>query len=124
VDVVRNGQSEMTGIKAPKEQRSGRRLIGVPIVVALFFFAMLFPTSVSVSMGSIRLSLFRVVLIVMCAFRELWALISRDLGHAFRAIVGSHFADAGRLADGFMESGLIGSVKRFRDVGPASQAFS
>ena len=59
-----------------------------------------------------------------CVFRESWAPISRDLGHAFHAILGSHFADAGRLADGFMESGLIGLVKRFRDVGPASQAFS
>ena len=35
-----------------------------------------------------------------CGFRENWAAISRDLGHAFHAIVGSHFADAGRLADG------------------------
>ena len=59
-----------------------------------------------------------------CVFRESWAPISRDLGHAFHAIVGSHFADTGMLADGFMESGLIGSVKRFRDVGPASEAFS
>ena len=59
-----------------------------------------------------------------CVFRESWAPISRDLGHAFHAIVGSHFADAGRLAGGFMESGLIGLVKRFRDAGPASQAFS
>ena len=59
-----------------------------------------------------------------CVFREIWAPISRDLGHAFHAILGSHFADAGRLADGFMESGLMGSVKRFRSVGPASQAFS
>lgn len=58
-----------------------------------------------------------------CGFRESWAAISRDLGHAFHAIVGSHFADAGRLADGFMESGLIGLVKRFRDAAPASQAF-
>ena len=59
-----------------------------------------------------------------CVFREFWALISRDLGHTFHAILGSHFADAGRLADGFMESGLIGSVKRFRYIGPASEAFS
>lgn len=59
-----------------------------------------------------------------CVFREIWAPISRNLGHAFHAILGSHFADAGRLADGFMESGLMGSVKRFRSVGPASQAFS
>jgi len=58
-----------------------------------------------------------------CAFREIWALISRDLGHAFRAIVGSRFADAGRLAAGFMEKGLIGLVKRFGDAGPASRAF-
>jgi hypothetical protein len=60
---------------------------------------------------------------VTCGFRESWAAISRDLGHAFHAIVGSHFADAGRLADGFMESGLIGLVKWFRDAAPASQAF-
>ena len=59
-----------------------------------------------------------------CVFRELWAQISRDLGHAFHAILGRHFADAGRLAGGFMESGLIGSVKRFRNIGPASEAFS
>ena len=59
-----------------------------------------------------------------CVFREIWARVSRDLGHAFHAILGSHFADAGKLADGFMESGLIGSVKRFRDVGPSSEAFS
>jgi len=58
-----------------------------------------------------------------CVFRESWAVISRDLGHAFHAIVGSHFADAGRLADGFMESGLIGLVKRFHNAAPASQAF-
>ena len=49
-------------------------------------------------------------------FARSWARVSR--------IVGSHFADAGKLADGFMESGLIGLVKRFRDAGPASQAFS
>jgi transposase len=59
-----------------------------------------------------------------CVFRESWAPISRDLGHAFQAILGSHFADAGRLADGFMESGLVGLVKGFCDAGPASQAFS
>lgn len=66
---------------------------------------------------------FRILHVLCCVFRESWAAISRDLGHAFHAIVGSHFADAGRLADGFMESGLIGLVKRFRDAAPASQAF-
>ena len=61
---------------------------------------------------------------IYCAFREIWAVISRDDGQRFHVIVGSDFADAGRLADGFMESGLIGLVKRFCDVCPASQAFS
>ncbi len=41
-----------------------------------------------------------------CVFRELWALISRDLEHAFHAILSSHFADAGRLANGRMEPRL------------------
>lgn len=51
------------------------------------------------------------------AFRGMWAAISHDLGHAFHAIVGS-------LADGGMESGLTGLVKRFRDGFTASQAFA
>ena len=37
----------------------------------------------------------------LCVFCESWASISRDLGHAFQAILGIDFADAGRLADGF-----------------------
>ena len=48
-------------------------------------------------------------------FARSWARVSGHLGQPFR----------GRgQADGFMESGLIGSVKRFGDVGPASEAFS
>lgn len=34
-----------------------------------------------------------------CVFRRTWAVISRDLGHAFHAIVGSHFTVVGRLVD-------------------------
>ena len=34
-----------------------------------------------------------------CVFRGTWAVISRDLGHAFQAIVGSHFTVVGRLVD-------------------------
>ena len=37
---------------------------------------------------------------VFCAFRGIWAVISRDLGHAFHGISGSHFAPSGRLANG------------------------
>ncbi|MDD9709791.1 strawberry notch-like NTP hydrolase domain-containing protein, partial [Seohaeicola sp. 4SK31] len=40
-------------------------------------------------------------LIIPCAFRGIWAVISRDLGHAFHGIAGSHFTPSGRLANGF-----------------------
>ena len=41
--------------------------------------------------------------------------VSRDLWHAFHAILGSDFPGEGWLADGFMGSGLIGLVKCFWD---------
>ena len=40
-----------------------RRLFGAPLVVTLFFFGMMLPTSVSVSLGGLRLSVYRVVLL-------------------------------------------------------------
>jgi hypothetical protein len=42
-----------------------RTILGVPVVVALFFLGMILPTSVSVSAGGLRLSVYRVVLLVM-----------------------------------------------------------
>ena len=42
-----------------------RRLLGVPVVVVLLFFGMMLPTSVSVNLGGLRLSVFRMVLLVM-----------------------------------------------------------
>ena len=51
----------------------------------------------------------------VCGFREIGAAISRDRGRLFHGIAGSHFAVAGRLIDGFMESGLMAEVKGFRD---------
>ena len=38
-------------------------------------------------------------------FHEGWAGIWRELGHAFHTVLGSHFADVGRQADGSVESG-------------------
>ena len=38
--------------------------LGVPIVVALFFLGMMLPTSVGVSAGSLRLSVYRVLVLV------------------------------------------------------------
>lgn len=49
-----------------------------------------------------------------CGFRGIGAVISRDRGRLFHGIAGSHFAVAGRLVDGFMESGLMAEVKGFR----------
>ncbi|MEX0286389.1 MAG: hypothetical protein AB3N23_17420, partial [Paracoccaceae bacterium] len=40
-------------------------LFGVPAVVAVFFFAIMLPTAVSINLGGLRLSAYRVVLIVM-----------------------------------------------------------
>ena len=37
----------------------------------------------------------------VCVFRGTWAVISRDLGHAFHGIAGSHFTIVGRLVDKF-----------------------
>jgi hypothetical protein len=54
---------------------------------------------------------------MICAFRGMWALISRDGGHAFHAIMGS-------LTDVFMGSDWSGLVKGFRDCAPASEAFT
>jgi hypothetical protein len=44
---------------------TGRRILGVPLPVALFFLGMMLPTSVGVTLGGLRLSAFRVVLLVM-----------------------------------------------------------
>ena len=49
-----------------------------------------------------------------CGSREIGAVISRERGRLFHGIAGSHFAVAGRLIDGFMESGLRAEVKGFR----------
>lgn len=44
---------------------SGRKIFGVPLPVAIFFVAIMLPTAVSVNLGGLRLSAYRVVLIVM-----------------------------------------------------------
>ena len=74
-----------------------RRLFGVPVVVALFFLGMMLPTSVSVSAGGLRLSVFRVVLLVMFVPMVLTLLSGKRgkitlfdglaLGHAFWALL-------------------------------------
>lgn len=46
-------------------ESKSRRVLGVPIPVALFFVAMMLPTAVSINLGGLRLSVYRVVLLVM-----------------------------------------------------------
>jgi hypothetical protein len=55
----------MSRVIASSAHPKGRRIFGMPIVVALFFLAMMMPTPLSVSAGSLRLSAFRVLLLVM-----------------------------------------------------------
>lgn len=47
----------------PIQRPKVRRLFGAPLVVTLFFFGMMLPTSVSVNLGGLRLSVYRVVLL-------------------------------------------------------------
>lgn len=63
----------------PKQGPKTRRLFGAPLVVTLFFFGMMLPTSVSVNLGGLRLSVYRVVLLVML-IPMLYALISGKRG--------------------------------------------
>lgn len=44
---------------------SARGLMGVPIPIAVFFLAVMLPTAVSVNLGGLRLSAYRVVLIIL-----------------------------------------------------------
>lgn len=43
----------------------GRKFLGVPLPVALFFLGMMLPTSIGLNLGGLRLSAYRIVLIVM-----------------------------------------------------------
>lgn len=69
---------------------AGRRLLGVPVPVALFFLGMMLPTSVGLSLGGLRLSAYRVVLIVMFLPMLLQLLSGRVRANAFDALVLGH----------------------------------
>jgi hypothetical protein len=84
------------GAAAPGTASGGRRsrsVLGVPVVVALFFLGMMLPTSVGISLGSLRLSVYRVVLLVM--FLPMLALLlsgRRGKPHRFDALALGHAA--------------------------------
>lgn len=70
---------------------SSPRVFGVPVPIAIFFVAMMLPTAVSVNLGGLRLSVYRVVLIVMI-LPMLVSLVSGRKGrmHIFDLLVFAH----------------------------------
>ncbi|MDX5412424.1 MAG: hypothetical protein LPK02_05215 [Rhodobacterales bacterium] len=91
-----------------------RRLFGVPIVVVLLFFGMMMPTSVSLNLGGLRLSVFRIVLLVMFIPMVLMLLSGRRgrmtifdalvFGHAGWALLA--LINWGGLAQGIESGGI------------------
>jgi len=61
------------------QQRPGRRLWGVPLPVVFFFLGMILPTAISVSVGGMRLSAYRIVLLVMFV-PMIWTLVTGARG--------------------------------------------
>ncbi len=93
---------------------NSRRIFGVPAAVAIFFVAMMLPTAVSVNLGGLRLSAYRVVLIVMI-LPMLVQLLSGRKGrvHIFDLLVVAHCGWAvlalinwGGLAQGIESGGI------------------
>jgi hypothetical protein len=94
--------------------RRPRTVFGVALPVAFFFFGMLLPTAVSLNIGGLRLSVYRIVLILMF-LPMLVQLLSGRAGRmtVFDALVAAHCAWAlmalirwGGLAQGIESGGI------------------
>jgi hypothetical protein len=90
------------------------KVFGVPLIVALFFFCIMLPTAVSVNLGGLRLSAYRIVLILWF-LPMLVRLLSGRSGqmNVFDMILGLHCAWAivamikwGGLAQGIESGGI------------------
>ena len=90
------------------------RLWGVPLIIVLFFIGMMLPTSVSINAGGMRLSIYRIVLIIMFVPMVL-TLLSGKRGkvNIFDLLVMGHAAWAlfalikwGGLAQGIESGGI------------------
>lgn len=95
-------------------QQPQRSVFGVPLVVALFFVGILLPTALSVNLGGLRLSAYRVVLI-LCFLPMLVRLLLGRSGqmNIFDAMIGLHCAWVvaalikwGGLAQGIESGGI------------------
>lgn len=88
--MISTANTHIAASPARKTSRKGT-VFGVPIVVALFFFGMMMPTSVGVNLGSLRLSAYRIVLLVMF-IPMLITLMSGKRGkpHLFDALAFGH----------------------------------
>ena len=105
-------------LPAAAPSAKGRRIFGVPVPVVLFLVAMMLPTAASVHLGGLRLSAYRMVLIVMI-LPMLIQLLSGRAGriHIFDVLVFAHCAWVvlalmkwGGIAQG-IESGGIYAVE-------------
>jgi hypothetical protein len=94
--------------------RRPRTVFGVALPVAFFFFGMLLPTAVSLNLGGLRLSVYRIVLILML-LPMLVQLLSGRAGRmtVFDALVAAHSAWAllalirwGGVAQGIESGGI------------------
>ncbi|QYZ69223.1 hypothetical protein [Neotabrizicola shimadae] len=69
----------------------GRKILGVPWPVALFFLGMMMPTSVGISLGGLRLSAYRIVLLAMFVPMLMMLLSGRRVrANTFDALVLGH----------------------------------
>ncbi|MEE4188787.1 MAG: hypothetical protein V2I76_10125 [Roseobacter sp.] len=93
---------------------ASRTVFGVPVPVALFFIAMMLPTAVSLNLGGLRLSAYRVVLLVMI-LPMLMDLVTSKRGraHVFDFLVLAHcgwvllaLINWGGLAQGIESGGI------------------
>jgi hypothetical protein len=96
------------------QQQTQRKVFGVPLAVALFFVGIMLPTAVSLDLGGLRLSAYRVVLILWF-IPMLMHLLSGRSGqlNVFDVLLGLHCAWAlaalikwGGLAQGIESGGI------------------
>ncbi len=74
-----------------QSRTASKTVVGVPVPVALFFIAMMLPTAVSLNLGGLRLSAYRVVLLIMILPMLLDLLTGkRGRAHVFDLLVLAH----------------------------------
>ena len=74
-----------------QSRAASKSVLGVPVPIALFFIAMMLPTAVSLNLGGLRLSVYRVVLLIMILPMLMDLLTGkRGRAHVFDLLVLAH----------------------------------